>query len=96
MKKRSRAAWILVGVLLLFVVASCFYPVLSVGHICLGEDCPVCMQIRLCTHLLKAFALCIFALCCAVCLSDGGRVLRCVHRRCAYSTTVSRKEKLSD
>ena len=96
MQKRSRAAAILVGVLLLFVVASCFYPALSVGHICRGEDCPVCLQVQLCTRLLKAIALCVFALCCAVLLSGSGRVLLFLYRSYAHPTPVSRKEKLSD
>ena len=56
MRVHSRkTAWTLVLFALLFVLASAFFPAFSCHHDCTGHDCPVCMQIRVWTDMLRLF-----------------------------------------
>lgn len=57
MRNHSRkTAWVLVAFALLFVLASVFFPAMASHHDCSGEDCPVCVQLRAWTIVLRLFS----------------------------------------
>ena len=56
MTRRNRTAAILAAVLALILLFSALFIVLEADHDCHGENCRVCMQIRLCEGLLRQAA----------------------------------------
>ena len=45
--------WALAVLALLFMLASAFFPAFACHHTCTGDDCPVCLQIRAWTSVLR-------------------------------------------
>ena len=53
---RSRyTAWALVMLAALFILASAFFPAFACHHACIGDGCPVCLQINGWTSVLRLF-----------------------------------------
>jgi len=97
MTRRNRTAAILAAVLALILLFSALFIVLEADHDCHGENCRVCMQIRLCEGLLRQAAVFL-----AVMLAEG--VLRALfragkaflRRTAGAATLIKLKVKLSD
>lgn len=54
MRKEQKAAAILLAVLLLgTVLFSCLFIVENVHHDCVGENCPICMEIETALHTIS-------------------------------------------
>ena len=54
----TRILWGLLAAFCLFTfVASALLSGMAADHECIGEDCPICMAVSLCRHILRALAL---------------------------------------
>ncbi|MBQ7214431.1 MAG: hypothetical protein IJP54_00920 [Synergistaceae bacterium] len=52
----------MLGLFVMVVLSSAFLPALENGHLCSGDDCPVCWCINICRNTLKNSALpCVIA-----------------------------------
>lgn len=90
-----RIAWVLASFALLFVLISCAFPIFSCCHNCLGDHCPVCLQIRLWHNALRLFGAIWLCMALSPALSAGVSALQYrkalwMHRR----TPVTLKIKL--
>lgn len=57
MTKKNRRAALLLSVAVVFVVlSSVLYIAHEANHDCIGEGCPICAQIEICEHILKALS----------------------------------------
>ena len=54
--KKRIAALLLAAVMCFAVLSACLFICAEAGHICTGEDCPICCQITICRKSLEIFA----------------------------------------
>jgi len=95
-KKRIMAAFL--AALVLFVMASSsIYIAGHADHDCIGEDCPICQQIYLCTQTLRTLSFAVVAASVAFLLSVLLRgSIKPVEAACVPHTPVSLKVKLTN
>ena len=96
-RKRMGVLALCLGMVLVLFVSSA-YIVHEAGHICFGEDCPVCQMIADSLCLFRAMGLAAFALLTTVALSSDEMAfgLRSVKRLPSFHTLVSWKIRLND
>lgn len=98
MTKKKRIVSLVLAVTVLFVVLySTFYIAAEADHDCVGDNCPICYQIRVCQNTLKNVALAAHA---AAFTTAVAYILCSVISACAEikqsDTLVSLKVKLSN
>ncbi len=96
-RKRFGVLALCLGMILVLFVSSAFVAH-EAGHICFGEECPVCRMIADSLGLFRALSLAAFALLATAALLGGefARRLRFGARLPAFHTLVSWKIRLND
>ena len=90
------AAGVMGLLMLLIVLLSVAFLVAEAEHDCVGEDCPVCEQIRQCENILRQFGCAALALLVSA-LIAGAAFLVSFHFQAAVpATPVSRKVRMNN
>ena len=61
-KQKRIAAALIAAAMLLVLLGAALFLIEEAGHDCIGEGCPVCLQMGICRNTLKGFALALCAL----------------------------------
>ena len=61
MSKRRVMSAVLAALVLVVLLSSSLFIIDHADHDCIGEDCPICGQIYLCTQTLKTLSLAVIA-----------------------------------
>lgn len=95
-KKRILVA-VLTALVLVVMLSSSLFIIEHADHDCIGEDCPICEQIYLCTQTLKTLSLAVIAAAVFYAFSALlSTTIRQVETACVPHTPVSLKVKLSN
>ncbi len=98
MEKRNRKLSVLLALAVCVVMLfSAVYIAEEAGHNCIGENCPICCQISICSHALKLLGYGVAAIVAAVALAFSAAVFSvCSKTNFRESTPITLKVKLSD